>query len=483
MLAWFSELFSRKGGVKTATHDSFASGFVLLDPSRVAQEFSILKLARENAAKEIPHSDASTSDHVEEGLKAHLRGLETDQGTVFARRLRSLKQALGNLTSDLDFHALAAQVNHVCQRAAGEVERGRAAFFGMRNQFVNLTNELNDFRRDNALTRIEPRNQGGQIFKVGLILFLLAVETVINANFFAPATQQGLIGGAVMALAVSVVNLGVSFYIGWKGIPLKNCVDKQQRFLGRASFVFWFLFILLVNLVAGHYREVLLLSVDDPLVSPGVAALSAFSTSPFGIADLTSWYLVLIGCFAATLAVVDGYNYDDPYPGYGDLWRRHHALTQEMSNEIEDQHDDLEEHFSELNSEFQQRLSSLGSRKQKFDVYCQQINNLKAEFKAFQSQLSSVFSTVINQYRSENAANRQTSPPQYFNEPPVFEPTFLLATEDDPAFVLGVQEAIDQGGKQLPKLIKEIQSNHESLRARLPNFEALHRDPEPQTIS
>ena len=180
---------------------------------------------------------------------------------------------------------------------------------------------------------------------------------------------------------------------------------------------------------------------------------------------------------------MDGYNYDDPYPGYGDLWRRHHALTQEMSNEIEDQHDDLEEHFSELNSEFQQRLSSLGSRKQKFDVYCQQINNLKAEFKAFQSQLSSVYSTVINQYRSENAANRKSSPPQYFNEPPLFEPTFLLATEDDPAFVLGVQEAIDQGGKQLPKLIKEIQSNHESLRARLPNFEALHRDPEPQTIS
>ena len=72
MLAWLNQLFARKGVVKTATYDSFASGFVLLDPSRVAPEFSILKFARENASKEVPHSDASTPDHVEEGLKAHL---------------------------------------------------------------------------------------------------------------------------------------------------------------------------------------------------------------------------------------------------------------------------------------------------------------------------------------------------------------------------------------------------------------------------
>jgi hypothetical protein len=483
MFTWFNAFFAKKGGVKTAAHDTFASGFVLLDPARVAVEFSIVKFARENALKDFPHSDALAPDHVEEGIKAHLRGLETNQGTVFARRLRSLKQALGNLSSDLDFHALAAQVNHVCQKAAGEVERGRAAFFGTKNQFVNLTNQLNDFRRDNNLNRIQPKNQGGRIFKLGLIFFLLAVETVINATFFAPATEQGLIGGAVMALAVSIVNLGVSFYIGWKAIPLKNCVDSRRRFIGFGFLMFWFLFILTVNLVAGHYREVLLLSFGDSSVSPGTTALLAFGHAPLAIADLTSWYLVLIGCFAATLAVLDGYNYDDPYPGYGDLWRRHNALTKEMSIEIEDQHDYLEDHFSELNREFQQRLSSLGGRKQKFEVYCQQINNLKAEFKAFQSQLSSVFSTVVNHYRGENEAGRKTAPPKYFKEPPLFEPTFLLATEDDPAFFLGVQEAIDQGGKQLPKLIKEIQAKHESLRALLPNFETLYRDPEPQTIS
>ena len=129
MFAWFNAFFAKKGGVKTAAHDTFASGFVLLDPARVAVEFSIVKFARENALKDLPHSDALAPDHVEEGIKAHLRGLETNQGTVFARRLRSLKQALGNLSSDLYFHALAAQVNHVCQKAAGEVERGSSSLF------------------------------------------------------------------------------------------------------------------------------------------------------------------------------------------------------------------------------------------------------------------------------------------------------------------------------------------------------------------
>lgn len=482
ILEWFRGLYKR-GGLKTAAHESLGSGFLLLDPSRVAEQLNVRKLAQENGLRDLPLYDAIAPDYVEENIKAHLRGVEADQGAIFSRRLKLLKQALGNLTSDLDFHALNAQVQFVIQNAITEIQRGRAAIFNTRSQYVTLTNELNDYRGLNNLTRVEPRNQGNRIFKIGLIVFLLAAETVLNAGFFAGGTDQGFLGGGVIALAVSVINLGTAFFAGFKFFPMKNRQATLSKVLGYGSFLIWVVFVLVINLLAGHYREVINSSVSDVVLNPGVLAINGFLNSPFGLTDLVSWYLFAIGALAACLVFADGYSFDDPYPGFGDLWRRQKLITRRLSNQIEDQHEYLEELFFELNDDLQNRLTSLGGRRQKFENYRVQVGALHNEFQAFQRQLASVYSSVIAQYRSDNCSARKGAAPEYFRGAAVFENSFFLADDVGPSFLHDVQDVITEGSRKLPALIKQIQERRGELGNQIPNFEEVHGGAQPQTVS
>lgn len=479
---WFKGLFKR-GGLKTAAHESFGASFLLLDPSRVAEQLNIRSLAQENARRDYPPPDATAPDYVEESIKAHLRGVEADQGAIFSRRLKILKQALGNLTSDLDFHALNAQVQFVIQNAVAELQKGRAAIFSNRDRYVTLTNELTDFRRVNNLTRIEPRNQGNRTFKVGLIIFLLAVETVLNAGFFAGGTDQGFLGGGVIALAVSVINLGTAFFVGFKFFPMRNRADKLSKVVGYASLLVWILFVLLINLLAGHYREVINAIDLNAVSNPGILAVTAFLDSPFGLSDLVSWYLFAIGTLASALVFADGYTFDDPYPGFGDLWRRQKIITRILSDQIADQHEYLEEHFSELNSDLQQRLASLGGKRQRFENYRIQVAALHSEFQAFQKQLASVYSSVISQYRSENSSVRKSVPPEYFRGTPVFENSFFIIDDVDPEFLHDIQDAIADGSREIPALLKVIQKRRDEMVRQIPNFEEVHGGAKPQTVS
>jgi Na+/phosphate symporter len=74
----------------------------------------------------------------------------------------------------------------------------------------------------------------------------------------------------------------------------------------------------------------------------------------------------------------------------------------ELSDTIVNEIGFLEEHFEELDEEFQKRLNSVGSKRQILDSHVQKINAIRAEYQAVQSQFSTVYSAVISEYRYIN---------------------------------------------------------------------------------
>ncbi len=122
----------------------------------------------------------------------------------------------------------------------------------------------------------------------GIILFLLAVEVVLNSRFFAETSEFGLLGGTLAAVTVSVVNVGVPIIVAF--FCHKMIYSKSQTFR-----VFGTLFAttaiaavaILFNYEVAEYRERLLQIAERPPSSmPEYVALLAIGG---GIAIISFW--------------------------------------------------------------------------------------------------------------------------------------------------------------------------------------------------
>ena len=301
-------------------------------------------------------------------------------------------------------------------------------------------------------------------------MLLLVVETALNAGLFAQGSEGGLLGGGAVALGVSAINLAGSFLIGYKLVPYKNRNDLISKTFGYFSFISWLLLIVTLNLVAGHFREAMIVANGENV---GNLVTQLFVNNPFGLKDIQSWYLLLVGLIFSTIAFADGYSFDDPFPDFGRIYRQYELEAQLLADAITDELDYLQDHFEELDSEFQSRLNSISSRRSSLSRFDSQLNALSSQLNSSQEQLALVFTAVISQYRRENERARTNPPPTYFKEKIYFSRSAIFDQGIDKKLSLEVAEKIEKGATELPKLIKSIRLKHEELRALIPNFESL----------
>src|SRR5215831_4320979 len=76
--------------------------------------------------------------------------------------------------------------------------------------------------------------------------------------------------------------------------------------------------ILALNLSFAHYRDLSVLGMPNPEQN----ALSDMLQTPLILHDVKSWWLAVVGVLFSFVALIDGFTWDDPYPGYAEVARR-----------------------------------------------------------------------------------------------------------------------------------------------------------------
>lgn len=180
---------------------------------------------------------------------------------------------------------------------------------------VRAEDDLARFRETNErdMEPNYPKGAGAWVLRIGIIMFLLLVESFLNAVFLGEGSEYGLAGGWLEAIAITAINVAAGVIAGFWPFRMANHVASTTRYLGRVLAGGWVIvFALGFNLFAGHYRDALAVGADDA----GGIALRTFFAQPFGLATAPSWMLLVIGVFCAMVAALDGYRLSDPYPGY-----------------------------------------------------------------------------------------------------------------------------------------------------------------------
>ncbi|MGH8498203.1 MAG: hypothetical protein ACRERV_05260 [Methylococcales bacterium] len=163
------------------------------------------------------------------------------------------------------------------------------------------------------------------------------METAVNSWFYQSITNSDLLGGAMIALGVSVVNMGLSTLAGifFRYINLRNL---KAKIIGHVSLVGFAILTLLLNLVFCFFRDEAMDFLGDSLdqepderklFSKALMKSTRFLTTlALPSISLETFLMFFIGAGCSMIAFYKGYSFDDKYPGHGTLDRKQKKADQ-----------------------------------------------------------------------------------------------------------------------------------------------------------
>ena len=381
------------------------------DHGKVAKQLKVKELARAvtKGCQNQPHT-CITHDSELPIYQYHEQLLESTN-TGYLVELEEKQLALAKAAEAFDVDRInevlhAATVSYTLIKDKIDEELGEA-FLKERAAY----NDLLAFRDEHGLRR-EPSFRPDMQAALLVLSSAVLVESLINTGFFAEGSTAGYLGGFLNAALIGILNILLGYY---SGIILKNLYHQAvwRKIMACAYGTLYGIGLLGFHLTVGHYRT-LLVGEHPELASQ---AITPMLQNPFGISDMWSWMLVILGMVFAISALVTGIKVRDRYPGYGE-----HYLAW----------DDACERIKTIKDEFRNTVAELVETKkvmleQMFDRGREAMSEYRTilmEVKQDLVQYDSVYQMIRNSYihciqlfRNTVYRLRQGRVPAYFSEP------------------------------------------------------------------
>lgn len=425
----------------------------------------LTRKARQEAAAFRPPTNAVRMDQNEVALQSSAEKLAANEHQLFSHVLAEASREAHELLHKVP--QLEARIQRVLANdslqteCAAELAEERASLVSSTEQRMRHDVDLRAFRAKHGITE-QAVYPDSHVWHFAIILVLALGETSINAFFYENA--QGLLGGFIVALSVSAVNMFGALALGW-GFRLKNLGDADKRAAGWACSLAFVVLTIYCNALFAAFRSnyQILANPTDPMQVRRAfreAAGQAGHVFVFGMqfGDLMSFILFGVGLLLSCLAFYKGYTFDDRYPGHGAKDKKAKtardaelALRESARQKVKGLLQRRRSELLSLTREPEDLMSAAGQR-------AAAVQHAHTVYSASQDAIQRDFALLLRSYRDANAAIRATEPPAYFRQMPD------IRVPVDPGVPAGVLEVISSGHEQAKAVREKYQ---QSLNAKL----------------
>ena len=278
------------------------------------------------------------------------------------------------------------------------------------------------------------------LYHFAIVAALALVEWVSLAAFYAEGSDFGLVGGVLIAMTLSIVNISLAILSG-SLLRYVNHRSTRRKALALTGVAFLYACFLLVTLAAAHYRVA---TNDIAQAQSGVPAIGAallpaqgpadldqwraarlawqrFAHNPVGFDDVFSWILVVLAVIFGVFASYKGYRMDDPYPGYGELDREVNARRTAFEAAKTDYCHRVDQVFDRILKEQAHLFSEVKSNIEYYQQLVSQSSDQRRTFMHDTAELQDACNILLKRYRQTNARARTSPAPFYFNNAFAFE--------------------------------------------------------------
>ncbi|TBB57032.1 hypothetical protein ELH42_37800 [Rhizobium ruizarguesonis] len=457
----FEALNKLWNNVRESSHDFRASTeiFPALDTEKLAQTLEVREKGAENGAASRPAASAQSLDEIEQRIAGRVEQEKAASYQILEDQFQTFEGRLRNLDFEGQFGLIRQANASSLSDFKAEIASGVDELHGLRRDLKIAEDEMTSFKRDHRLDRAaKVPSAGATSVKVALLVVLVLIEVVMNGNFLAKGSEQGIVGGITEAIVFAVLNIGAAILFAF--FCVRNLVHRSWllKLGGLVGLVLYVAVALAVNLALAHYREV----SATILEGAGTEVIRRIRENPWGLVELNSWMLLAIGLFFSILAFIDGCVLTDPYPGFAGVQKRLDAARDHYIGGKQDLIDNLREIRDEHNEKIEDIVRDLSSRRQESSAIIAHRTRTIGLFAEYQSQLERTANALLTIYRDANRTARTEPEPQYFATPYKLErltPVTKTSEEwDDRVLSERTQVAQTELNEQIRKIGSEFES-------------------------
>ena len=387
------------------------------DFGRLKRELRVLETAQDDGRRNQPPTTASAPTGAElqiigrvaQGLRDVNAFLASALGEASAQGARRVP---GELTPE---HARA----EIDSRIAGVLSERRTDLVALREEELETQRDLNYFRRRHELHRAASYRES-TLLPFAILVGAFVLESFANAFLLRRISEQGWVGGVVLAAVISLVNISLGVLgggFGWRLVghrfPLQKAVGWAVSLAAIGLAFFW-------NIYAAHFREVAEQAVNTgttaTLANHAVDALADIKAHGIlGLTSLFSWGLFALGLLVHLAASREAW--DDMADRYWD-YRRYDRAYRTARLDYEDTVADAKaaavEASREVLAELEAAYAPHTQDRDRLLALAELAQRRLAEGRDAEAEWVRQGGALIKAYRDENAQVRSDPAPAYF---------------------------------------------------------------------
>ncbi len=383
MAARFDALEKLRNKIMEAHHDYRAGAdlFSSLNTDKIARDMEIEEKGASRGERDQPPSNQKGLDELELAIIERVQDEKRSAHQLFEDQLQLYAGRIGDLNFEEQFGLLQQANASSLSDFKGEIAIGLDTLHAKRTDLREATKELEKFRTKHRLERVARLQEGSwHWFKVSLVVFLFVFETYLNGIFLAKGSDQGFLGGVTEAFAFSSLNIGVALLCAIFCARQVTHRNFARKLVGAVSIMAYVCFAFALNLLLAHYREISGSFIDGA----GRVAISRLWQNPFGLSEVQSWMLFMVGLLFSVVAFIDGWYFLDPYPGYAGVEKRRRKRRDDYTGTKTDLIDRLKEVRDDHNEKVGDILRELGSRRKEHSAILASRSRLLSVFNEHQ---------------------------------------------------------------------------------------------------
>ncbi len=387
------------------------------DSEKIAKELNIDQVAVQDAGQDMPKTSSQDLSPLERKIQAKItdfygKSIDNCGDEIIERRIddtRALRQQNGH----------AGQISTLKIKLEAKYAEGKANIERFHKKYTKDKNNLDFFKKDhNLISPADLKSQTAKIISILIVFGMFIFETSTNTSFLAVSVEGGILGALALASVVSFINIVTSFLVG--RFVITNLSHKKKSNINRSRLVLliYIPIVIYINFAIGVFRS-LSQNAMETFSTEALRDAAQQAAWPFANISgntLESNGLIIIGLLFAVIAVLDGYFFDEPYPGYAKFTRD----ADKSSKDFEDSKSKLFDTLYNLQRSGNKQFLKLKEDRLQANIQwghsIDAVQRAFTDYEVWVKNLNIAGNNLLKQYRAKNKQFRASPPPEYFDK-------------------------------------------------------------------
>ena len=392
--------------------------FDQFDPDQHLASLDIEASARRDAGLNLPGTESNSLSTSEIKIIQRVKSFHDEIINTCDRHLLEQEIQDANALRQSDGHD--GQVSSLRIDLTSEYASHKDRVNYVNKNYKNALHALDFFKKENGLVNeANLKNSTTKSLLLLIVIFMFIFEVSVNTSLMQGAVSGGILGALSLSSVIGFVNIVSSFLVGRLVLPRvihKKSDNKSLSWVALAAYV---PIVIYLNFALGVFRSQSQKAMET-FSNEALQLATEKAAMPFSYIHentLESNGLIIIGLLFAVISIIDGYNFDEPFPRYANLAKKAQFARDKFEANKREGFEILHQQQLKGNKQIKDFKEK---REEANRIWANNIDSVQALFTDFSywtKSLDEMIESLVNEYRALNKHFRSTEPPIYFMEP------------------------------------------------------------------